>query len=108
MATKKPVAIYYNGTIWKAHDPPGAGQLDGVAALSANDVWASGTSLVAPAKNVTFRWTGSAWHAVAPAGLADGWVESMTRVPGSTQLWAVGMGISAAGNSGGPFAAYYH
>ena len=105
-ATKRPVAIYYNGTSWKAHNPPGAGELDGVAALSANDVWASGTSLTAPS-NVTFHWTGSAWHAVAPAGLADGWVENMTRAPGSTQLWAVGMAISTAGNSN-PFAAYYH
>ena len=107
MATRKPVAIYYNGTSWKAHDPPGAGQLDAVAALSANDVWASGTSLTAPG-NVTFHWTGSAWHTVAPAGLANGAVESMTRAPGSTQLWAVGMNLSSDGNSGGPFAAYYH
>ena len=107
MKTKKPVAIYYDGTSWKAHNPRGAGALDGVAALSANDVWASGTSLTAPS-NVTFHWTGSAWHTVAPAGLANGWVEDMTRAPGSTQLWAVGMGLSSAGNSGGPFAAYYH
>ena len=108
MATKKPVAIYYNGASWKAHNPPGAGALDGVAALSADDVWASGTSLTAPGKNVTFHWTGSAWHSVAPAGLAGGSVENMTRVPGSTQLWAVGMGISSGGSTGGPFAAYYH
>jgi len=107
MKTKKPVAIYYDGTSWKAHNPRGAGALDGVAALSANDVWASGTSLTAPS-NVTFHWTGSAWHTVAPAGLANGWVEDMTRAPGSTQLWAVGMGLSSAGKSGGPFAAYYH
>jgi len=107
MKTKTPVAIYYDGTSWKAHNPRGAGALDGVAALSANDVWASGTSLTAPS-NVTFHWTGSAWHAVAPAGLANGWVEDMTRAPGSTQLWAVGMGLSSAGKSGGPFAAYYH
>ena len=107
MKTKNPVAIYYDGTSWKAHNPRGAGALDGVAALSANDVWASGTSLTAPS-NVTFHWTGSAWHTVAPAGLANGWVEDMTRAPGSTQLWAVGMGLSSAGKSGGPFAAYYH
>ena len=107
MATKKPVAISYNGTSWNAHNPPGAGALDGVAALSANDVWASGTSLTAPQSNVTVHWTGSAWHTVAPAGLAGAWVENMTRAPGSTQLWAVGMDISSNGGIG-PFAAYYH
>ena len=57
---------------YSASDSP---VLDGVAALSANDVWASGTSL---------------------------WVKSMTRVPGSTQLWAVGMALSSDGNKRRP------
>jgi hypothetical protein len=101
-ATGKPIAIYYNGTSWRAHNPPGAGALDGVAALSAGDLWASGTTLTGDSANVTFHWTGSAWHPVAAAGLANGWVENMTRAPGSTELWAVGMNLT----TDGPFAAY--
>jgi hypothetical protein len=110
-APATPVAIYYNGTNWKAHTPPGTGQLFGVAALSPTDVQASGTcscdTVAPPNSNVTVRWNGSTWHRVTPAGLANVAVENMTRAPGSTQLWAIGEG-PPPGGSFGPFVAYNH
>jgi hypothetical protein len=106
-APATPVAIYYNGTSWKAHTPPGTGQLFGVAALSSSDVEASGVcscaTVAPPNSNVTVHWNGSTWHRVTPAGLANAAVESMTRAPGSTQLWVIG-----EGPRGGPFVAYLH
>jgi hypothetical protein len=102
-ATGTPVAISFNGSAWSAHNPPGVGQLGGVAALAAGDVWASGSTPNGNSTtNFTVHWNGSTWSRVAPAGLANGWVENMTRAPGSTQLWAVGMDLG----TDGPFAAY--
>jgi hypothetical protein len=103
-ATGKPVAIAYNGSRWIAHNPPGRGSLGGVAALGPHDVWACGSaSSSSGAANYTVHWNGSAWSLRHPAGLADGWVENMTRAPGSTQLWAVGLDLG----TDGPFAAVH-
>ncbi|MGN6379738.1 MAG: hypothetical protein ACTHNU_12355 [Gaiellales bacterium] len=99
-----PVAIYFNGTSWVAHNPPSTtGELDGVAADSGSNVWASGVSADGSA-NLTAHWTGTSWSIVSPAGLANGWVENMTRAPNSTQLFAVGSLLDGSG----PFAAYDH
>lgn len=64
-----PVAEHWDGTSWSAvpvpPTPTGIGELDGVAAVSANDVWAVGDS--SGQGPVIRRWDGTSWGVVAPA-----------------------------------------
>jgi hypothetical protein len=64
-----PLAEHWDGTAWTAVPAPvtptGVGELDGVAAASAADVWAVGDSSgLGP---VIRHWNGAEWTAAAPA-----------------------------------------
>jgi hypothetical protein len=64
-----PLAEHWDGTSWTEvplpPSPTGTGELDGVAARSANDVWAVGDS--SGQGPVIRHWNGTAWVAVTPA-----------------------------------------
>ncbi len=64
-----PVAEHWDGTSWNVvslpDTPTGGGSLDGVAAVSSDDVWAVGDS--SGQGPVIRHWNGTDWAAVAPA-----------------------------------------
>ena len=64
------LALHWNGTEWSAAPTPDVGynvHLNGVAAASADDLWAVGdyqTTLLATSSALTLRWQGSSWQQV--------------------------------------------
>ena len=64
--------LHWDGRSWTrvpGPDPRGHGALDGVAAVSARDIWAVG--MTEAGQSVIIHWTGAAWRRVrAPAGSA--------------------------------------
>jgi hypothetical protein len=84
----------WNGHHWSivsTPSPTGDDLLDGVAVLSAHDVWAVGSS----GFNRTFvlHWTGHAWTTL-PSQFLSGAVNNLWSVsaPSATDLWAAGGG----------------
>jgi hypothetical protein len=64
---------HWDGTSWSIvastnPDPSGPSDLDGIAAISANDIWAVGTSggafVVPTAKTLTEHWDGTSWSII--------------------------------------------
>jgi len=72
---------------------PGAkgNDLAGVAALSANDVWATGTALNGNAQMLIEHWNGSAWNLVSSPEPPDHFIDllGITAVT-SNDIWTVG------------------
>jgi hypothetical protein len=97
---------FWNGTKWKRFPSPSPGSLydymDGIAARSANDVWAVGTDSDGAGQSVlTERWNGTKWKVVPSPNAGDGANLSAvvaTPVMGS-QAWAVGSHDDASGAS---------
>jgi hypothetical protein len=102
-------SAYWDGTAWHPvampPDPlPDSSELIGVEALAADDVWAVGTNGGGEHGSAPFpsvdpfaeHWDGHAWRIVnlPPSGCAgenSGPVmHTLTRVPGTRQLWAIG------------------
>lgn len=95
-----PLIEHWNGTQWSV--VPGADvgsnslQLEGVAAVAANDVWAVGyLDVINPHmyRPLIERWDGTAWHGVASAPLpnaVESGLNAVARIPDTNQLWAVG------------------
>ena len=70
---------------WKVVPSPGGGDLHGVAVVSANDVWAVGTSGNGSASRVE-HWNGTSWSLVSAPGT---WLTGVAVVSAS-DIWAVG------------------
>ena len=90
---------HWNGSIWSVVSSPNPGSyyndLSGVAAVSANDVWAVGewgTSGSHPDRALIEHWNGTSWNVVkgATVGMGTKSLAGVARVPGTSQLWAVG------------------
>lgn len=89
---------HWNGKKWKVVSSPNAGPgssyLFAVMAVSAKNVWAVGT--YSPSSGIeqtlTEQWNGTSWSIVSSpnAGSTINYLQSVTSVPGSTALWAVG------------------
>ena len=86
---------------WKLTASPSPGndsnELDGVAAQSANDVWAVGNYQTnGVVQTLVEHWNGSAWSVVAsPNPSSDDVLTAITRVPGTQDdYWAVGQYFS--------------
>jgi hypothetical protein len=92
-------AAYYDGSSWRLVPVPAGGQLRGVTARSDTNVWAAG---IGSDSSFVVRWNGSNWRRITGTALDTGYMNSLTRVPHSPELWAVGGVLEA----GGPFAAY--
>jgi hypothetical protein len=78
----------WNGKNWKFISSPNVASVDnhlnGVVAVSANNAWTVGYA----SNTLIQHWNGTSWSVVsAPAG---GTLASVTRVPGTKHLWAVG------------------
>jgi hypothetical protein len=109
-----PFAMHWSGTAWRLSDVPSlpkGSTLNGVTRVSAADVWAvggrmSGSGFLVP---VTLHRRGQIWSTVsAPnprAGRpADTEFTAATRVPGTSQVWAVGSFDDTGGGNAHPFA----
>jgi hypothetical protein len=90
---------HWNGTQWSLVSSPNPGPLsdtlNGVAAISATEVWAVGESVTGAnaTQPLIERWDGAAWRVVSspvPAGATASSFSAITRIPGTNQLWAVG------------------
>jgi hypothetical protein len=90
---------HWNGNRWSAvpsPSPSAAGnELFGVAAVSANNVWAVGgadvTSVNGPADTLGLHWNGAVWSQVTtPDPGTYNSLDAVTAIPGTARLWAVG------------------
>jgi hypothetical protein len=81
---------HWDGTRWSivpSPNPGAYGALSGVAALSANNVWAAGGSGYGP---LIEHWDGSTWQIALDDDWGGGGLVGLGRVPGTKQLWAAG------------------
>jgi hypothetical protein len=108
------LAVHWNGTAWTATSTPNpvarcqdgniqwTGQpLNAVAAVSANDAWAVGTTCY-QMKTLVERWNGTSWNIVASPYFntgGDGIVNVLNGVAAisSSNVWAVGTHTAANG-----------
>ena len=93
---------HWNGKQWSivpgASIPgtPQSANLTGITALSANNIWAVGTSIWSNGydtfKTLTEHWNGHTWHYVPSPnpGTGSNILHSVTSLPGTNQLLAVG------------------
>jgi hypothetical protein len=92
--------MHWNGTQWSVVPSPSpnpmGSYLNSVAAIAANDVWAVGYTQSPPtagAEALIEHWDGASWRVVTspiPASATGSAYTSVTRIPGTQQLWAVG------------------
>lgn len=91
---------HWNGNKWtlvsSADAVSGYGtvnRLDGIAALSAGDLWAVGhsQSYASPSQALIEHWNGTGWT-LAPMPVVTTWsrLDSVAAVPGSAVLWSAG------------------
>lgn len=89
---------HWNGIQWNIVPSPNANQPSNfvlsIAAVAANDVWAVGKDLSSnTGLPLTERWNGTSWQVVANPtlpGVSDSELDAVARIPGTSQLWAVG------------------
>jgi len=107
------LAMHYDGTTWQFSPTPstgaGANQLNGVLALSPNDVWAVGfsTSVAppqeAPTKNLIEHFDGTSWSIVPSPNVGPNSIYQSNRLFGlvansSTDIYAFGSYFAADGS----------
>jgi len=86
---KRTLIEHYNGTVWRTAASPNVGTgdnvLTGVAAISANNVWAAGYS---PLGALILHYNGAGWyHVSAPTACKLNAVTAIT----TNDVWAVGV-----------------
>ena len=95
---------HWNGTSWSivSSPNPGAGGLNGVAIISATDIWAVG-AFFNTTSNITQtlieQWNGTSWSVVTspnPSSTTN-LLEAAAADPSSGQAWAVGEFTAASG-----------
>jgi hypothetical protein len=109
----KTLAMHYNGTNWKKASTPsvgsGASQLNGVAALAPDNVWAVGFSTpAAPPKQAATltlieHWDGTSWSVVPSPNVGPKDIYQSNRLEGITavspnDIWAFGSYFAASGS----------
>src|SRR6266702_4571411 len=87
----------WNGTNWNVVSSPNVGSyanyLDGVAAVSANNIWAVGAYNNSVNWQILIeQWNGTNWNVVSSPnpGTNSDFLRSVARVPRTNQVWAVG------------------
>jgi hypothetical protein len=96
-----PLILHWDGTTWSV--VPSVRPADtnfvtlaGVAVIAANDVWTVGRQDAGSAhllQPLVEHWDGTAWRIVSsplPQSATNGMLSSVTRIPSTHQLWAVG------------------
>ncbi len=84
----------------------GDNQLTGIAAISANDIWAVGTAVTGGARGILEHWNGSQWSLVSyQRPFASDRLDSVSAVSASN-VWMVGW-YGGSGNGSGPFTEHW-
>ncbi len=111
--TSRTLVMRYDGVSWKTVASPsvgnGASQLNGVAALAPNNVWAVGfsTPVAPPARAATLtlieHWDGTGWTVVPSPNVGPNSVYQSNRLEGitavsATDIWAFGSYFMANGS----------
>ncbi len=81
---------HWDGSSWSVVSSPGLtySVLYSVTAFSASDIWAVGD---AGGSSLVEQWNGTSWNVVTSPNLGSiDILQSVTQVPGSSNLWAVG------------------
>lgn len=104
---------HWNGINWSIVASPSPGivnHLNGVTAVSANDVWAVGyrevsTKPHAPIQTLVEHWNGSAWGIVASPGVGPGDENVLSAVTAvsTKDVWAVGNYFKPGGAGVNPY-----
>jgi hypothetical protein len=95
---------HWNGTSWSVVPSPNVGtlgnSLNAVAAVSATDIWAVGSTSGA-GQTLTEHWNGASWS-VVPSPNAGNFTNVLTSVAvvSPTDIWAVGYSTSCSGACG--------
>ncbi len=90
-----PLLEHWDGTTWSVVPDssivPGQGQLNGIDAISADDIWAVGSALAANIQTLILHWNGSAWR-IVPSPNVDVASNVLTSVSAisTNDVWAVG------------------
>jgi hypothetical protein len=92
--SNRPLAMHWDGSAWRIVAVPdvGLGELNGIAAVSADDVWGVGSSWQAGSARrspLLLHWDGRAWTRIEAPTDASGELAGIAAVPGGG-LWAVG------------------
>lgn len=98
---------YWNGTKWKVISSPNIGPFDnalnGATAITSNNIWAVGYYISQKTGNrltLIEHWNGTQWsiihspNAGKQANQHDDYLNSVSVIPGTTHVWAVGYYIS--------------
>jgi hypothetical protein len=88
-----PLIEHWNGSAWSvvaAPNPAGGAVLNAVTVISANNVWAVGTSNGVGSRNLIEHWDGKSWSIVAAPFVSTR--DALLGVSGTsaTDVWAVG------------------
>lgn len=94
---------HWNGAQWSIVPSPNSDQPNNfilsMAAVATNDVWAVGKDLSSDiGLPLIERWNGTSWQVVATPPLpsvSDSALNSVARIPGTANLWAVGYTLKA-------------
>lgn len=89
---------HWDGSSWSVVSSPNPGlttsALYGVTAVSASNIWAVGyanSSSIDDSQGLVEQWNGTSWSVVSgPTVGSSSYLEGVTQVPGSSNLWAVG------------------
>ena len=95
--------VHWNGTQWSIVPSPNSDQhtnlVLSMAAVATDDVWAVGKEFPADiGLPLIERWDGTSWQMVAGPtlpGISDSALNSVARIPSTTQLWAVGYTVKS-------------
>jgi hypothetical protein len=89
---------HWNGTQWRVAPSPNPGvssdHLEGVAAVSATDVWAVGTGVTASGQALIEHWNGARWQVVSSPSPGSGGDLRDVAADSTGDVWAVGYDIS--------------
>ena len=99
------LALHWNGTLWSEVSTPNLGDQDslrGITSTASNAVTAVGTFqdvTTGVDRNLGERWNGSGWATLAMpnVGAADNLLRAAGRIPATSQVWAVGVHLTAGG-----------
>lgn len=100
MPVDKTLVEHWNGTQWNVIRSPnpysGSNHLEAVAAVSASDVWATGTGISA-GHTLIEHWNGKAWSAVTSPSPGSGGDLDALAVVSPSDVWAVGSYTTTTG-----------
>jgi hypothetical protein len=86
----QPLIEHFNGTRWSVTPSPtlgGYGELNGVAAVASNNVWAVGQG--SPTNPLIEHWNGTKWSIVPSPNVAGATLNAVTAIS-ANNIWAVG------------------